>query len=88
MARTLRDTVSLEKIVKQMLDDQSTSENLTTPEDVAAAVGHRRYFFKEEVDEVKNKIWAATYRRLDAISQEAESLYADEEDSVEEDALV
>lgn len=77
MTRTLRDVVSLKDIALQLPFDT------TTMGDIERAVGDRRYFFKDEINAVKNAVFAETYKRL------APPILEDDElDYVENESLV
>lgn len=76
--RTLRDVVSLKDIVLQLPFDT------TTQGDIHKAVGDRRYFFRDEIPDVKNAVFAESYKRLappiveeEEISLQDESIYDD-----------
>lgn len=82
MGYTLRDTVSLKEIVDRMIQKVPGMKDTVLQDDIARAVGNRRYFFKDEVDSVENEIQAQQYKRLTG-ARESDVEEETDEESVE-----
>ena len=59
MGHRLRDTISLKDFLITYVPFETTTQG-----DVSRAVGNRRYFLKDEIETLKEKIFVESYKRL------------------------